>query len=92
MRLVIALLFLLFRAAGQSIIAEPTRTVQVRSYVRTDGTVVAAYTRVARHRYRAAEHSRPPSVPSATTPPFNGMSGVRCGPCKAAGLWRDRCT
>jgi hypothetical protein len=46
MRLVIALLFLICQAAaGQSIVAEPARTVQVRSYVRKDGTVVAAYTR-----------------------------------------------
>jgi hypothetical protein len=35
------------QAAGQTIIAEPARTVQVRSYVRKDGTVVAAYTRAA---------------------------------------------
>ena len=47
MRLVIALLFLICQAAGQSMVAEPARTVQVRSYVRKDGTVVAAYTRAA---------------------------------------------
>ena len=45
MRQVIALLLLICQAAaGQSIVAEPARTVQVRSYVRKDGTVVAAYT------------------------------------------------
>src|ERR1700691_61141 len=44
MRLVIALC-LICQASGQTIIAEPARTVQVRSYVRKDGTVVAAYTR-----------------------------------------------
>jgi hypothetical protein len=47
MRLVIALLFLICQAAGQSIVAEPARTVQVRSYIRKDGTVVTAYTRAA---------------------------------------------
>jgi hypothetical protein len=44
---VIALLFLIFQAAGQSITTGPTRTVQVRSYVRKEGTVVQAYTRAA---------------------------------------------
>jgi hypothetical protein len=47
MRLVIALLFLIFQAAGQSVTAEPAKTVQVHSYVRKDGTVVRAYTRAA---------------------------------------------
>jgi hypothetical protein len=47
MRLAIALLFLIYHASGQSVVAEPDRTVQVRSYVRKDGTVVAAYTRAA---------------------------------------------
>ena len=47
MRLVIALLFLTFQVAGQSTTPEPVRSVQVRSYVRKDGTVVAAYTRAA---------------------------------------------
>jgi len=47
MRLAIAILFLNCQAAGQSIVAEPARTVQVRSYVRKDGTVVTAYTRAA---------------------------------------------
>jgi hypothetical protein len=47
MRLAIAVLFLICQAAGQSISAEPARTVQVRSYVRKGGTVVAAYTRAA---------------------------------------------
>jgi hypothetical protein len=47
MRLAIAILFLISQAAGQSIVAVPARTVQVRSYIRKDGTVVAAYTRAA---------------------------------------------
>jgi hypothetical protein len=46
MRLAIAVLFLICQAAGQSTV-EPARTVQVRSYVRKDGTVVKAYTRAA---------------------------------------------
>jgi hypothetical protein len=47
MRLVIAVLFMICQAAGQSNIAAPARTVQVRSYVRKDGTVFAARTRAA---------------------------------------------
>jgi hypothetical protein len=47
MRLLIAFLFLVLQAAGQTDTAEPGKTVQVRSYVRKDGTVVRAYTRAA---------------------------------------------
>ena len=47
MRLLIAFLFLVFQAAGQTATAEPAKTVQVRAYVRKDGTVVRAYTRAA---------------------------------------------
>jgi hypothetical protein len=47
MRLLIAFLFLILQAAGQSVTAEPAKTVQVRSYVRKDGAVVRAYTRAA---------------------------------------------
>jgi hypothetical protein len=48
----------------------------------------------ARHRYRAAEHDRPPRFPGAATVPFNGwpyraVSGVRCGSCRTAELRRD---
>ena len=76
MRLVIAL-FLIGQAAGQSIIAEPARTVQVRSYVRKDRTVVAAYTRAG-----------PAQVNGW---PNRAMSGIRCGTRRALGLRRDRC-
>ena len=47
MRLVIAVLVLICQAAGQSLVAKPARTVQVRSYARKDGTVLASYTRSA---------------------------------------------
>jgi hypothetical protein len=47
MRLVIALLFLIVQAAGQSITAGRARTVYVRSYVRRDGRAVQAYARAA---------------------------------------------
>lgn len=47
MRLVIAVLFLICQAAGQSNVTEPARTVHVRSYLRKNGTVVKAYTRAA---------------------------------------------
>jgi hypothetical protein len=43
--LLIAFLFLVFQAAGQSVTAEPAETVQIRSYVRNDGKVVRAYAR-----------------------------------------------
>jgi hypothetical protein len=46
-RVVIAVLFLICQAEGQFGVAEPARTVQVRSYVRKDGTVVKGYTRAA---------------------------------------------
>jgi hypothetical protein len=45
MRLVVALLFLILQAVGQSIVAEPAKTVQVRSYVRKDGGVHESGTR-----------------------------------------------
>jgi hypothetical protein len=47
MRLLIAFLFLVFQAAGQSATAKRARPVRVRSYVRKDGTVVRAYTKAA---------------------------------------------
>jgi hypothetical protein len=46
-RLVAALLFPILQAAGQSIVAEPTETVQARSCARKEGMVVQAYTRAA---------------------------------------------
>ena len=98
MRLVLAVLFLICQAAaGQSIIADPARMVQVRSYVRKDGTVVAAYTRAApgtgtaprstasRRAYQAQKLC--PSTAARTGP----VSGVRRGSCGAFGLRRDRC-
>jgi len=44
---VAALLFPILQAAGQSIVAEPTETVQARSCARKEGMVVQAYTRAA---------------------------------------------
>jgi hypothetical protein len=95
-RLVIPLQFLIFQAAGQSTSAEPAKIVQVRSYLRKDGRLVQAYTRAALGMGTAPRSTAARRAFQATTLPvkgwpYRGVSWIRCRPCRALGLRRNRC-
>jgi len=89
MRLVLAVLFLFCQAAGQSIRAESARIVQVHSYVRKDGTVVAAYTRAAPRSTaarRAFQAQQPCPSRAGRTGPCPGYVGDYVEPLACSGI------